>query len=788
MKVLKYSFITITFAILLLCLSIAYFLKAASPTYMGEVKTKFLKDKVEVLYDNNGIPHIYAQNRKDLMFTLGRVIASERLFQMDVHRRVGRGELSEVFGNKTIGFDKLSRTIGFKRNSEVHIENSKKDGIFNQQMWDDLENFYSGVNSFIDEGNLPIEFKLLGYTPKKFEPIDAYAFTGYMGYSFSRAIKADMFFSDLKSNVKYAIYNQMRLEIEKNFKISNSSVKTTVDNTLWELIDLPRVNGYGVFEGSNSWVLGPNKTKSGSALLANDPHISYSLPGIWFEAHLNTPDFNLYGNFLPLVPFAAIGHNSNYAWAVTMSKIDDGDVYKEKLNEDATKVMYKNNWIDLKTHKEKIKVKGAQDQILTVKETPHGPLLDEMIKEKGFSFKWVFSLPNNYALNAFYETNHAKNMEEFKKALSLGASPGLNISYADSKGNIGWWIYGRIPKRPEHIDSHLVLRGDDGSAEYDEYYSFKDNPHIENPEEGFIVTANARMKVTGDHIAGMWEPSDRHDTINKIISGKEKWSIEETKELQSSSKNIHWEIIRKLLVDSILPNELDTDIEKNAYLKVKEWNMDSSIKSTGASIFHMWVRKTRFHLFDEIEVEKRKKYCKFASSWESFKRLIHDPKSDIWDRPSTPDQESRDDIFRVAFKDAVLWGTKKWGNDIKKWQWGDIHHLTFPHPLGAVKPLNYLFNVGPLKVAGKFNTINNMKSPGCDGEFEVKSGPSVRRIIDFSDPSISYNTLPLGNSGHIFSPFYANELKNYINGTYRKQFINRRDVERNLYSMQVFTP
>ena len=260
------------------------------------------------------------------------------------------------------------------------------------------------------------------------------------------------------------------------------------------------------------------KSASGFPILASDPHIRFSLPGTWYEAHLKTPSYEIYGHFLPLIPFPALAHNHHIAWGLTMSKVDDMDFYREKISSDGKKVMYKNKWESIKIYSEEIKVKNDDPVKIEIKVSPHGPFMDHILLKKNLSMKWSYYDEDNLAMETLYTAGRAKNWEEFKNAFSLGSAPGLNIAYADSKGNIGSLVFGKIPNRKGINRSDIILDGASGEDEYD-YYHFDENPKQFNPKSGVIVLANSRQKIPLK-ISGFWSPTDRFETISSILNSK----------------------------------------------------------------------------------------------------------------------------------------------------------------------------------------------------------------------------------------------------------------------------
>jgi penicillin amidase len=456
------------------------------------------------------------------------------------------------------------------------------------------------------------------------------------------------------------------------------------------------------------------------------------------------------------------------------------DFYQEKISPDGKKVQYKGRWVPLREYEEKVAVKGQEPETLKIRVTPHGPLLDQVMEGKNISVKWSYYHPENYALEALFKGERAKNWEDFTSAFSLGASPGLHIAYADAKGNIGSFVFGKIPKRPSTMFSDRILDGSSGRHEYS-YLPFSKNPQSFNPESGVIVLANWRPPKS-QGISGFWSPSDRYDTIKGLLDKKEKWSVEELKKIQTSTYTNTSEPILKRLVDSVVHQDL-TPLEKKAVDYLKGWDQQSSIESVGATLYHQWNLENKRLLFDELPKKQRDAYCGLGSHWFSYKRLLEQQKASWWDLKSTAKKiETRDDILSLGLKKAVAFLAANHGQDPSLWNWGKIHTVEYVHPLGKIAPLNHLFNLGPYPAPGGYEQINNLSSKGCQNDFKIVSGPSTRRLIDFKTPGFSWGILPLGNSGHKLSPHYKDQQKMYLNSEYRYQLMNTSVIEKNKVS------
>jgi len=756
------------------------------PKTSGRVKLPFLTNEVRVIRDQWGIPHISARNQKDLYRAFGFVAAQDRLFQMDVHRRLANGELSEVFGDSLLKYDKLLRSLRIRKSQEELLKRHRPD--MNPEMLEEAEAYLQGLNYYIDTQPLPLEFALLRYKPRHFEFVEILAFPGYMAYGFAEAFKEDILFGGLMKELPARKLAELRAgygpsdptivgDLRGVFGISLDKVALAdFANSVEELF-----KGIGAFHGSNSWVLAPSRTVSGKALLANDPHIGFSKPSIWYEAHLQAPGFEIYGHFLSYLPFAVLGHNREMGWALTMSEIDDADFYAETINpENPSQVRYKGKWVPVETAEEEILVRGQSPVKMQVRVTPHGPLVGELLQgaqNSAISLKWQFHDPNNRAFETFYGLARARSVEDFKRALSKAAAPGLNVSYADKDGNIAWYTMGNIPLRPQGMHSDTILDGASGKDEYLGLVPFEKHPHLVNPRSGVIITANNKPSDKLPYeISGYWQPSERAQRIAELLNQKQKWSVEDTKVIQNDDYDV---LSREVLLDLLgAIGEPSGPLEKKALMALKFWDGFDRRDSVGASIFQeLNFQVLRAAVIDELGEERWEAFAPLAESWHFYKRLVKNPDSSWWDNVKTLDTvESRESVIRGSFSTAVRRLREKFGGDVSQWKWGRLHTLEFVHPLGRKKPLDKIFNTGPFAVGGNYAVVDAMGASRANDDFHVNHGPSTRRIIDFAEPERAWGINPLGESGHLMSQHEHDQTELFLDGRYRREYLDEKDI------------
>ncbi|MEK6624615.1 MAG: penicillin acylase family protein, partial [Bdellovibrionota bacterium] len=638
---------------------------------------------------------------------------------------------------------------------------------------------------------LPPEFLILGYRPEPFTMAESMAISGYMALSFAEGLVGDILFHELKSKLSAARLAELRVgtrhdatEIEKSSvpvvpssKPKTGSIPTpsplptsTLAPSQWVSDAVTQLErDFGLFQGSNSWVMSPKRSKSGQAILANDPHIAYMNPSVFYEASLHTATLELYGHFLPLVPFPVLAHDAVKAWAITMSESDDVDIYKEKINQhDHNSIWFEQKWTGLESEEELIKVKGSSDVKIVIKISPHGPMLiPEDSNETGekfsnkivgtdknyYSVKWTYYHPDNHVSSAFYKLMRATNITEFKDALALAASPGLNVSWADKDGHIAWWVMGKIPKLPPGTESDTVLEGDSGRHEYLGYLSIDENPHEVDPASGVIVSANYRPQVSAyASLDGYWQPSDRYVRISELLARRDKWSLEELKAVQTDHTQFQVPKFIPIMLASLkLPSKslvppvgnnyqklkralmehprsaLRKKLEQQAMPLIRAWNGQSKIESVGASIYHSWMKYIgREAIIDELGESDFLRFARLADYRHFYKWLLANADSIWWDDLRTPEiKESREDILFRAYTLAIASLDERFGDKIDHWWWGRLHAVEYQHFLGRVKPLNYIFNVGPYMSPGGTHEVNAVAYPRHEDTFFPNVGPAT---------------------------------------------------------------
>jgi len=767
------------------------YLYSLQPQYSGRIALVGLHEKVEVIFDPYGIPHIYGQNEEDVYFALGYVQARERLFQMEMMRRVAAGRLAEILGEKFVKTDKFFRTLGIMEQADRNAELSFKDL---SAPWKKAALAYlAGVNQYVEQGDTPLEFRILGIPKEKFTPRDIYLTGALMAFGFAAGFQMDPLVTSAYHKLGWDYLKDWVLGwppgaqkipvYPSNYAAAAEALPSAIHNMM---AGLP----VSAWFGSNGWVVSGSRTESGQVIFANDTHMAYSQPSVWYEAHLECPGFSFYGNHAAGLPFALIGHNRFSAWGLTMFENDDVDFYKERLNpENPNQVWFIDHWEDLTIRPETIKVKGGQNVNFEVRSSRHGPILNEVddaVARTGsdpVAVWWMFNQFPTQTIQAFYVLAHSRSIEDARMAASMIDGVGLNVMYGDRDGNIAWWAAAKLINRPDHVNSKLFLDGAGGQDEPLGFYDFSQNPQSENPPTGFVYSANNQPDTLTDKLyPGYYVPEDRARRIVQYLKSETTWSVESTKKMNMDCistvfTEVTAEILNTLKADKILQR---TATHKKVFRILKNWNGDHQVTAVAPTIFAMLLSYIMENtMADELGDDD---YTAFNSS-HVMKRTIaviikNDP-SLWWDNIRTEAvKETRQMIFAQSFDQAVKALTKQLGTDVNSWHWGKVHTLEHGHLLGRQKPLNFLFNVGPFAAMGGNETIVNLGfSLNSGGRYPVRFGPAMRIIIDFADIENSLSVNPTGQSGFFLSDHYDDQAGLFNNGKFRKQMMNREEIE-----------
>ncbi|MGS0542969.1 penicillin acylase family protein [Pseudomonas sp. Y5-11] len=798
---MKRVFTVLALLIVVLLASVGAYLYSKQPTRQGQVELRNLQGSVTVRYDERGVPHIRAENETDLYRALGYVHAQDRLFQMEAMRRLARGELAEVLGPKLLDTDKLFRSLRIRERAARYVASLDKQS----PAWKALQAYLDGINQYQDSHAAPIEFDVLGIPKRPFTAEDSISVAGYMAYSFAAAFRTEPLLTYVRDQLGADYLNVFDLDWQPQGVLAKGHAKKTPTlaaddwkdlNALARLSEQALVeNGLPQFEGSNAWVIAGSRSQSGKPLLAGDPHIRFSVPSVWYEAQLSAPGFELYGHHQALVPFAFLGHNLDFGWSLTMFQNDDLDLIAEKVNPDnPNQVWYHGQWTDLVSSEQQIAVKGQAPVTLTLRQSPHGPIVNDALGTAAgktpIAMWWAFLETPNPILEGFYQLNRADTLAKARAAAAKVQAPGLNIVYANAKGDIAWWASALLPKRPAGVKPEFILDGSSNQADKDGYYPFSTNPQEENPARGYIVSANFQpLSPTGMEIPGYYNLADRGQQLNRQLSDKNvKWSNEANQKLQLGTTTAYGPRTLAPLLP-VLREVVSDPAQLKLVEQLAQWPGDYPLDSVSATVFNQFLYDLAdAAMRDELGNDFFETLLSTRVIDAALPRLAASADSPWWDSRNTPNKETRADIVKAAWQASIAHLKLTLGDNPSDWQWGTAHTLTHGHPLGQQKPLDRIVNVGPFAAPGSHEVPNNLSAKLGPAPWPVTYGPSTRRLVDFADPAHSLTINPVGQSGVPFDSHYDDQAEEYIEGMYVQAHFSEEEVTANTRSTLKLLP
>ncbi|MCB9219054.1 MAG: penicillin acylase family protein [Ignavibacteriales bacterium] len=792
---------TIIIILLILAIGSIYMLRSSLPEYSGKKTIQNISDKIEIYRDDYGVAFINTETELDAYFALGYIHAQERLFQMDLSRRAGEGRLSEVLGSKTVFFDKMFKTLGLQKLVEENYQQ------YDETAKNVLIAYSNGVNEFIKSSpeKFTIEFDVLGYQPYLWKPEHSLLIAKLMAWELNISWWSDIALTHLIQKLGIEKVKDILPNFDENGPtIIPDEIKKYAEIPL-ELIKVDRkfrefIGSVGTHIGSNNWVVNGSRSKSGKPIIANDPHLSFAAPGKWYVADIHSPELKVTGFTLPGIPGVVIGKNQNISWVLTNVMADDADFYVEKLDSSKTNYFIDNNWQPLTIIEDTIHVKDSSDVIFTIRKNHRGPIISDIhtynkLFEKGeieqaqISMRWT-ALDFSNELSAFYKINHSNNWNEFRDALSLFHSPGQNFVYADVEGNIGYTAGVKLPIRKNNSPS-FIFDGTTTESDWNGFVRFQENPQLYNPLNGFIASANNKtIKDYLYHISNVWEPTSRITRITELLNKKEKHNIEDFKKYQNDFYSHFARKIVPHILNAFNDYQINDENIKVALKILYDWDYVLTAESQVPTLYTVFFQYLMKNIFEDEMGEKLLNEYIFLANipYRVVPKLLDHNTSDWFDNISTETVENRDEIIRKSFIDAIEYLEKNIDPDIKFWQWGKIHQVTFKHFFHGVSGfLDQLLDIGPFEIGGDgttvFNTEYSLTKP-----FENKLGPSMRYIYDFANPDEFEFILPTGQSGHFFSDHYKDMTQKWLNGEYLKMNTNLDSIKNSNYKLLTLFP
>ena len=814
-------------AIFVVCLAIAWgasyhYLRRSLPEIDGQVSVSGLSSPVEIIRDSDAIPHIFASNVPDALFGLGYAHAQDRLWQMEFQRRVGHGRLSEIFGAAAVSQDRFLRTVGFGRSA--------------RSAWDRMPEwaqaqvnaYVAGVNAFIAThhgAGLPPEFTLLRFEPEPWSGVDVVVWVKMMAWDLSANYSFELLRDDLVRVVGMERMRQLmppyprdgltilpaariaqisstgdagrKFPFSSVASVSSAAVSSSAALSAALSSGVPAVRdfllGGATTEslGSNNWVVDGTLTATGKPLLANDPHLGTKLPSTWYLAHLSAGGpggFDVIGATLPGTPVVALGRNRSIAWGATNVAADVEDLYREQLDDSGKFAIFRGVPEPLTIVPEIIGVKGGQPLRLDVRITRHGPLLSDAINANNaedrvsaplppLALRWTALDADDTTLSSFLKVNGARNWSDFTAALADFVVPSQNFVYGDAEGHIGYYAPGRIPIRARG-DGSLPSDGSSGDDEWTGWIPFDKLPHVYDPAEHFIVTANNNPAASDyPYMLGVdWPEPYRATRIRDLLGGRTHLTSEDFARIQADTLSLHARALLPLLMRHAQP---ERPADRQALDILRRWDGDMRGTSNAASIFEAWfLRLTTSIAGDDLGPVATAAYAGRFSFVTRFLENTLNANDLTWcDDRSTAQPETCDQEVTSALRLAVADLTSRLGSDMTRWRWDAVHRAIFPHQgFDGIAPLRAFFSRS-MPNGGDWSTPN-VGAVSVAQPYDQRSVAGYRQIIDLSPANDSRFIIDVGQSGHVLSDHYDDFLEDWHAVQHRKMRMERADIER----------
>ncbi|RJQ80190.1 MAG: penicillin acylase family protein [Desulfobacteraceae bacterium] len=751
------------------------FFRMAVPVYTGKILIDGLKTKVEVRTDDYGVPHIFAENADDLFFAQGYITARERLFQMELTRLAGQGELSTLFGEQAVKKDKFFKTIGFQRLSKEGYRALSKESRAA------VDAYAAGVNAYI-EGKEPLsrEFIILRAKPGKWSGEDCVATALLMGFSLTRSLYVDL--------VLYRIAEHAGEEIAYRLAPSYPDFAPTLTGKRLSPVPLGTLKSQfhrfpadalktgalmDLFQpeipASNFMIFSGKMTESGKALFAGSPDLKPTLPALFFMMRIKGGDYDVAGGALPGLPgIGPLGYNGYIAWSAVNGRGDELDYFVEKVDPEnpdqyLTEEGYRDFTVVNETLRIKVKGGGLREEKYPVKVSRHGPIISEVMPmaPSNCAMKWATFDNASTDVEGLLLLNRARNFSEFRSALSRIKTNNLGLGYADKEGNIGWQFTASAPVRKKG-DGTFPVPAWTGEFEWTGYVPYEELPYDYNPDSGYVASFNNEPGNVSYHLTNyyLFERAMRFDQIIRARSGK-KTSLKDLNDMQLDTISI----VAERWVPLVSAACGDGEFERYSRL-LKEWNFSSDIKSPAATLFNtFYAHMMKSTLADEVgeklwQEGLSQSYLLYIPDLV-LTRIASISDHELYDDISTKEvKEQRDDIVLKSMKAAVGQLNEQQGGNPEKWRWGRGHKMFFEHPLGS--KLGFL-NLASIPTNGDHFTINSgfweLGNP-----FKMDSGGVIRILVDFADPEKSTIISPPGQSGHYKSRHYDDLAQLWADG------------------------
>jgi penicillin G amidase len=774
-------------------------LKEALPRLDGTVSVPGLQAPVEVLRDGHGVPHLRAQSLEDLFFAQGYVTAQDRLFQMDLSRRLAMGQLSEILGKSTLQLDTENRTLGFPEATERAVQDLDPD------LRKLLDAYSAGVNAFIasHRNSLPIEFVLLRYQPRPWRNADSFGVALNMSKSLNSTWRDELMREKIRARVSPDLYADLFpdhsdldhpvAELQAKRSASRGQKLTGVlappvgassshdhfaeDMPGSEMPKSARAILAGLLTptpddardlGSNNWVVSGAHTKSGKPLLANDPHLAHSIPSVWYMIHLEAPGLDVSGVSLPGLPLVIIGHNQRIAWGMTNTGPDVQDLYAETTDpKNPNQYLHNNEWIKAETRQETIHVHGGKDVTLEVKSTRHGPVIFHE-GNRDLALEWTALQPGALKF-PFLKIDRAQNWQEFTEALRDFTGPMQNFVYADVDGNIGYYAAAWVPVRKKG-DGSLPVPGSTDDYDWTGYIPFEDLPHSFNPASGMIATANGRVVPDGYpyFITDRWAAPFRTARIFQLLEAGNQFTVADMLRIQTDILSLEDKWLAGELVKAAKAHPPSTPDAQYAVSLLEKYDGVAHADSAATLVCEV----TRKALLKRILAPKLGDEVE-DYHWSMSTIFLMNVLKNRWNRWLPPGDPDFDVTLVKSLEKSVaeIPGLVGSGNHAA-WQRGNTIPLTFHNRLTFAFPfLGKYLNVGPVPQAGTQTTVK---------QTTMTVGPSMRMVVDFSNLENSVQNITIGESGQVMSDYYKDQFDAWYHGRSFPMLFSDQEVDKDV--------
>ncbi len=763
---------------------------AASQQKTETLSLSGLRQPVQILIDRHGVPHIYASTASDALVALGYLHARDRLFEMEFLRRRARGELAELLGPDYFEADLLMRLLGIRRSSEAAWRSDR----FPARVRTAIEAYCRGVNARLTEVPQHVLAQRFGnpdFRMRPWSPIDVLSFVKYMGWDQS-GTDDDLWFGEVVARMGRGRFEEL-WPIDRPFEIPvvpEHAVKMKtldlqgaflppplspdVEQAFADIRRLfaaqPRVFRSEHGFGSNNWVVDGVKSVTGKPLLANDPHLGFQLPSLWYVAHLSAPDWHVTGVTFPGVPFVVIGHNDRIAWGMTNMQADAVDFFIETVHpQDSTRYRFRGEWRDMRIVTERIRVAGEGERVVRIRYTHHGPVINR--RGRAVAMQWT-GLGPTFEGVALAEFNRARNVRDFKRALTYLDVPALNMIYADIDGNIAIAPHGKLPIR-KHGWGRVPHPGDSGDFDWLGFIPRDELPFALNPPQHYLLSANQRPAPAGYpfYLGWMWDPGYRSRRIHQVLAGKQRVTLQDMQALQYDVFSMPASVFVPILLKAFEQQPPGDSLAAACLQVLREWNFEMRPELSAPVIWTVWFDTFREQVweddFEALQVPRPPGSWGFTGNnrrepvlevLEWMTRYV--PDSPWFDDRRTPEVETRDDILRRSFLAAMqqlrAMADRLGGAEPRDWRWGRTHRLH----VAAITGRPEHGRSGTVIPGGRF-TVN--PGGGLDG---TGGGASWRMIVDFADFNRSVGVYPGGQSGMPGHPHYDDWLPLWAQGKY----------------------